>query len=534
MQTDVRTQNDLKLRWEYLDGLKKPILALAEEYSQWTLPYVFPATGSENVELQLSKDSIGAQAVNHLANKVVSVLFPPQRMFFRLHVSEEMKQMAEAALSQAGAPSVEDAKHQVSKAMVAVESALSSAEKKAQDYLDMVQYRPQAVNAAKLLIITGNALEYHPEGRPVQIYNLRDYCVVRDLSGEPIEFMTKESKTFETFHPDIQVQLRALGLGPKHKQEYTDKSEVTIYTQIKLEEDGKFHIYQAGDNIALDTDGAFYTKDELPWIALTWNLVRGEDYGRGLVADYAGAFHAVNVLSGSLLNLAAIMGDIKFLVSPTSLVDVPALNRAAPGTYHAGKEGDVTAIQLNKVSDAQFISAMIERYERQIAQAFLLNSALTRDAERVTAEEIRAQANELETSNGGIYSRLAGTWQVQLANIVLKQTNFEGLNMGIIPQIVTGMDSLSRAGELDNLRMFFADLGMLNAVPEDIRMALDVPALIGVIGTNRQVDYQKFTKTAQQMQAEQDAAIQQQQQLEQQASNRDAQVAASKEAMKGS
>lgn len=532
MQVEVRVHKDLQHRWDELHAKKASMISLCEEYADWTLPHVFPRTNVEQVELQLAKDSIGAQAVNHLSNKVVSVLFPPQQLFFRLHVSTAVKQMIEQGLAAAGAPSMEAVKAELSKAILAVEEQLASTEKQAQEYMDMVAYRPQAVNTAKLLIITGNALMFHPPDKPAQVYTVRDYCVVRDLSGEVIEIMTKECKAFETFHPDIQVQLRSSHNPEKQNHKYADKDNVTIYTRIKLEDDGRFYVYQQGDHVMLDTDGAFYAKDDLPWIPLTWNLVRGEDYGRGLVADFAGAFHALNVLSGSLQNIASIMGDIKFLVNPSSLVDVGELNSSPSGSYHSGRADDVTAIQLQKQHDAQFIATMIERYEKQIAQAFLLHSQLTRQAERVTAEEIRRDADELETSNGGIYSRLASTWQKPTATIILSQIEFTGLEYGIVPQVITGMDSLSRASELDNLRMFLADLGMLNAVPEDVRMIIDMPAFAKVLGTNRGVDYQQFIKSQEQLQAEQQAMQQQQQALADQEAGREAKVAASKEAMR--
>jgi hypothetical protein len=533
--TDYKSDKDdkkvtLKQRWDQLHMKKSKHLEWAREYAQWTLPYMFPSLGSDNTEHQLSKDAIGAQAVNHLANKVVSVLFPAQRMFFRLSISEDMKDRAKKAVEAQGA-SPDQSTQLIADSMSHLETLLASSERKCQDLMDMVAYRPQAVNAAKLLIITGNALEYHPEGQPVQVFNLYDYCVVRDLSGEVIELMTCEKKAFSTFHPDVQVQLRAL--KGKGRTAYKEDDEVTIYTRVELEEDGKFHVYQAGDNCDLDTDGITFAKSKLPWIPLTWNLIRGEDYGRGLVAEYSGAFHAINVLTNSLLNIAAVMGDLKFLVNPQSLIDVPELNRSPAGSYHSGKEGDVTAIQLNKVNDAQFISTMIERYEKQLAQAFLLNSQLTRNAERVTAEEIRAQANELEMSNGGIYSRLAGTWQVQLANILLDHTNFEGTQFGVLPKVITGMDSLSRQGELDSIQYFLGYLGMLTNVPEDTRKAIDMSKFAALVGTNLQVDYEKFIKSAEQLAQEQQAVMDQQKQLEEQQSDRESRVAASKEAMKG-
>jgi hypothetical protein len=506
--SDRKKPEGLKNRWDHLEGLKSSIAGLCVEYAKWTLPYLFPSGApgdSKNIEMQTAMDSIGAQAVNHLSNKVVSTLFPPQSMFFRLHVDAKAKQVLAAAMQAQGGGDGE-----VAQALGALDTQLLAVEQQAQDYLGMVAYRPQAVRAAQLLIITGNAMEFHPEGKPVQVYSLKDYCVVRDLSGEVIEIMTKESKAFETFHPEVQKQIRE---PKKRKSEYDEHTEVVIYTRIVLEDDGKFHVYQSADHVTLDTEGATFPRDKLPWIVLTWNLVRGEDYGRGLVGDYSGAFHAINTLSGALLNIAAIMGDIKFLVKPSSVIDVQEINQSPPGSYHSGNPDDVTTIKLDRMNEAQFIQGMIDRYEKQISNAFLLMS--TRQAERVTAEEIRQDANELEMSNGGIYSRLAFTWQQPLAFIILDQIDFNGLEHGITPKIITGMDSLSRTSELDNIRMWVADMAMLNGIPEDARAVIDIQKFAEVVGTNRQVEYKKFVLTPQQIQAKQEQAMQAQAQMQQ-------------------
>ena len=526
MKVRVQKTKDLKHRWSQMEQKRSPILTLAREYSAWTLPTLIPRDNVQNMEMQIASDAIGAQAVNHLSNKVVSTLFPAQRLFFRLYVTEEMKKMAKMAAMQQ-APDAAEAEGGVAQAMLDMEKELASSEKEVQDYMDMVAYRPVAVMAAKLLIVSGNALMFHPEGKPAQCFSLQDYCVARDIAGEVVELMTKECKAFATFHPDIQARLRA-----DRSNAYEDDSDVEIYTLVRLEDDGRYHMYQQACTVALPTKGAVWTKETLPWIPLVWNLIRGEDYGRGLVGEYAGAFHAVNTLTRALLNTAAMMSDIKWLVNPLSQLNVMELNNSASGSYHPGKEGDVVPIQMDKQADAQFIASSIERYERQIAQAFLLNSVGQRNAERVTAEEIRRDADELETSNGGIYSRLAATWQQPTANVVLDQIGFEGLQFGIKPKIITGMDSLSRAGELDNLRMFMADISMLNSVPEDVRAVIKMPALMRVIGMNRQVEYQQFTKTEGELQAERDAMMAQQERLAQQEGQNAAMAEAGKAAVR--
>jgi hypothetical protein len=504
----VVKQTELKLRYEHLHGKKSGILTECEKYAGWTLPYVFPkdTISSTQTEFIAPADPIGAACVNHLSNKTVTTLFPPQASFFRLLLDEEMKSQIEATLKSNASAPTEDAQAELNALMLEVEAELAKSERKAIDYLDMVAYRPQLIHAAKLLIITGNALEYHPPGKPVQVYTLRDYCTVRDLSGQCIEIMTRETKAFETFHPDVQRQLKDRKVSRSHSKDYADKDEVTIYTQVKLQEDGKWHVYQAADLIALDTSDNVWPTASLPWVPLTWNLVRGEDYGRGLVAEYGGAFHAIEVFTNALMNIAAIMGDIKFLVNPSSNIDVKTLNDSPPGSYHAGRDGDITTAKFDRTVEAQFLVTMIERSEQQISKAFLLLSASRRQGERVTAEEIRGDANELETSNGGIYSRLAATWQVPVAHIALDQTKFQGVQAGIRPKVITGMDSLSRVSELDNLRMFMADLTMLAQVPETFQAAIHPDKFMALIGTNRQVEYKQFVKTPAEMQADRDAA----------------------------
>lgn len=483
----IETVKDLEKRWSELELKKRPVMTRCEQYSAWTLPYVFPRENSNSIELQNSIDSLGARGVNHLSNRIVMTLFPAQTSFFRLRLDQETKIMIKAALAQAGqsgdAGRIES---MFQDQLVKLEGELLSTEKQAGEHLDMVQYRPQAVMAAKSLIITGNALEYHPDTGPVQTLGLRDYCIQRDISGQVIEIMTREKKAYETFRKEVQDLLKQSPQSHNKAKGYKADTDVTVYTQVLLKPDGKFHVYQSADWVLLDTSDIVYTRKELPWVPLVWNLVHGEDYGRGLIEEYSGAFHALTVLNEALLNLAAIMSDIKWLVKPASLVDVDSMNKAPSGSYHAGNPEDVTPIQLNKLQDAQYIGSMIERYERQLYDAFLLSS--TRQAERVTAEEIRRDANELEISNGGIYSRLAATWQAPVAYIVLKQIKFEGLDDGITPQIVTGMDSLSRQAEMDNYKLWLMDLALLENVPEDVRGRLKVSNLAEIMGQARQID----------------------------------------------
>lgn len=499
MQTKVKV-SDLPSRMTELVGKKGNLMRRCEDYAMWTLPYVFPRIYVKESELQGALDSIGARAVNNLSNKLIQTLFGEQ--FFRLMVNSSITdKLADSA--KAGDP---DAGNLLS----IMDTALAKAEKKAIQKLENTGHRTQAIMAAKSLIITGNGLLYYPPTGKVQSYSLRDYAVVRDLSGNVVEILMVDKKSLYTFNKEIKAKLKA----SKNKQYEDDKCDVTIYTQVKLEEDGKFHVYQSADEIDLEAEGSWPLED-LPWIPLTWNLIRGEDYGRGLVEDYAGAFHALYVLAQAEVDLVGIAADIKFLVDPGSTCDVKEINDSDSGTYHSGKKDDITVMQINKLSDMQIIEGMVQRLEQQIGAAFLLQSATTRNAERVTAEEIRENAKELDIANGGIYSRFADEWQYRVAVLLLKGVDIDlgqGRMKTIQPIIITGLDGLSRNGELDNLHGLIGDLVLLKELPDQLLQALDMQKFVAFCAVRRGVDYEKFLKSPQQMQAEAQAQQQQQQQ----------------------
>ena len=520
-QADIET-DDLKHRFEELHLLKTSIMNRFVDYAVWTLPSIFPRIGlTENIEYQQSVNSIGARAVNHLSNKLVLTLFQPSQPFFRIKIaSKQAKALKDAA--DKGDPDAQFL-------MQHLDEVLSEAEQEAMMRLDYNHYRTEATTACKLLIITGNALLYHPDNdkSKVHVYSLRDYCVVRDLSGMPIEIITRDNKAFSTFSDDVKDALRA----GKTKQKYNDESDITIYTRCRLEDDGKWHMQQAANDVLLDSEGT-WTTDELPWITLTWNLLRGENYGRGLVEDYAAVFHALAVLTDALVKSVALCADIKFGVDPSSVANVEDLNNGQPGSYHVLKKDDVFPISTLNQIDMSSVVEMIDKLEKQISTAFLLNSAVQRDAERVTAEEIKYVAQELETAFGGIYSRFAEEWQLKEATLLLKKVNIK-LGNDIHPQIITGLDSLSNAGEMNNMELWLHDLSALATVPEQVLAAIDPMQYAIYCAIRRGVEYKKVLKTPQQMQQEQ--AQQQQMQAQQQQQEAAAQTAqqAGKQAVQG-
>jgi hypothetical protein len=118
------------------------------------------------------------------------------------------------------------------------------------------------------------------------------------------------------------------------------------------------------------------------------------------------------------------------------------------------------------------------------------------------------QANELETSLGGVYSRLAVDFQLPMAFWLVKRTGVDLGGTQITPMVITGLDALSRNGDLDNLKLCLQDLAAVSGMPPQALAVLNLDAIAKAIFAGRGVDYSQYVKTADQQKADMENAQQ--------------------------
>lgn len=466
------------------------LIERCEKYAGWTLPVVFPNDElADTEEMQHDYQSVGAQAVTHLSNKIMMALFQPSRAFFRLNLTAEQRE------SIIQSDSIKEAQ---------IDEALAGAERSAMRELETINARTVLTDTILNLIITGNALVHMPPDGKLKMYSLRDYIIIRNLRGDIVMIILKESKTVKAMGDQLAATAREHG--------YKKDDEVFLYTGIQVTGDKKYVVWQEMENLCYcHRSIGIETEHTLPWIPLTWNLSNNKDYGTGLVENYAGDFHSLSTFAEAILDYGTVITDLKYLVDPAGMTDVREITETPSGGYVHGREEDISVLTPAVAQAADFLSNQFAMTERRIGAAFLMNSAVTRDAERVTAEEIRQQAQELEGSLGGVYSRLAVELQQPLARRLLKRLS--GELKDIEPTIVTGLESLSRNSELDRLRAFFQDLLALSDVPEEVGDRIDYKSLISVLGSGHGVEYDKFLKSEEQYLEDRQRKIDEQAQL---------------------
>jgi hypothetical protein len=459
-----------------------------EQYARYTLPKVCLPEGYDQNSDELSHDdqSVGAQSVNHLANKIMLALFAPSRPFFRLDADAS----TEAEMVQLGVPTEK------------VVEQLAKAEKDAVKALEKLAIRPKLYEAIKHLIIVGNVLLCLEDEAQARIIGLKKYCVRRSMSGELLELLIADKVLFDELDPTVQAALLS-------HAKYQGDHQVVLYKWVRRNAVGDYEMEQWVDAHKLPK--AFSGKwpaGKLPYRVLTWDLSDDAHYGTGLVEDYRADFGGLSTLSKSQIIGAVLSSEFRWLVNPAGLTKPEDFEQSENGAAIPGVKGDVELINNSKTGDLQVVMAMAGEYVTRIGRGFLLGSSQTRNAERVTAEEIRMVANELETALGGAYSRLAADFQLPLAYWLMSIIKLGVDGSGFTPSIVTGLEALSRTGDLEELKLWLGDMAAVSALPPGLQSVLKMKAIASALAAPRRISVDDFMKSDEQITAEQEQARQ--------------------------
>lgn len=468
MNPNITTAND---RFNELDNKRNGILRRCERYSKWTIPKIFTEVNRDQDTKTLSQDyqSLGAQCVNHLANRLMMSLFQPSRAFFRLEVtSQARKRMEREGV---------DVNRQR-----ALQAAFSVAETQASLELDKRSIRSKLYDLLKQLIITGNSLLVFDKDT-LRVLNLRHYVVKRTREGKVHELVIKEK-----MHKS-QLDAAVLPLVTGNPNFKPDQDGCTNHF-IWLKWNGtKFTSDVWVDDVKLPAQfSSSYSEKKMPYHAVTWDLASGDDYGTGLVEDFEGDFQALSMLSRATVHAAILASEFRWLVNPTGNTSVEDFQESANGAALPGNEGDVHLVQSGVEGNLQTNVTIQKMYIERIGAGFMLQSAVTRDAERVTAEEIRRNAEELEGGLGGAYSRIAVDVQLPVAYWSMEIIDKSIVGTDVEPVIITGLAALSRMGDRDRLLLFGSNLSQLLSLPPQILDRLKLSAWIADLASAEGLD----------------------------------------------
>lgn len=486
-------------RYAQLESSRHTFLERGRDAAELTIPTLLPPQGhSGSTVYKQPYQSVGARGVNNLASKLLMTLLPPNAPFFRLTIDDfDIEELAGR----------KDARG-------AVEEALARLERTAQQDIEALAVRVPIHEALKQLIVTGNSLVYLPKEGGMKVYRLDRYVVKRDAMGNVLEIITKESVSPMMLPKQAQDMLAKNDLG-YDKYDQSEAKNCDLFTYVCRKGD-KFEIFQEVKGMEIPKTRGSFPKDRLPFIPLRFTRIDGEDYGRGYVEEYIGDLRSLEALTRAIVDGAAASAKVLFLVRPNGTTKQRVLAQAPNGGIVSGDANDVSTLQVQKQGDFRVAQETSMEISKRLSFAFLLNNSVQRKAERVTAEEVRFMAQELETALGGVYSILSMEFQRPFVNLLLARLEQQGKmpkmpKDTVKPQIVTGLEALGRGQDLSKLSQLLQYLQPLGQ--EVISQELNVPDYIDRLAASLGIDTGGLIKSPEQRAAEQQASEQSRQQM---------------------
>lgn len=435
--------------YEKLSTDRQEFLDRARENARFTIPSLMPPEGhAPGAPLYRPNQAIGAHGVNTLTSKLVNTVLPPNAPVFRYLLTDQV---------------VEDLA-QDKTARSKLEKKLNEIERSVQDEIEGIGIRAAITQGIKQLIVSGNTLFYLPKKGNLRVYRLDQYVVQRDFSGNILRIIIKETVAIETLPEEVQQTLKVE--SPEFAEDKTSGSvndkEVDVYTVFYRDND-RIRTYQSVKGIKLPKSTGSWLLTKTPIMALRWSYHHGEDYGRGYVDEYIGDISAVENVSRSIREGIAAAVKINPMVNPAGLTRAEDIAKAKNLEVLSGRAEDVTMLQFNKQADLALADQYLQSIIVRLRHAFMMAQSVQRDAERVTAEEIRVMVSDIENVLGGVYALLAQELQYPLINRIIDRMVVEKKIPDVSKikgddgkpaapiKIVTGVEALGRGNDYNKL-----------------------------------------------------------------------------------
>jgi hypothetical protein len=494
-------------RYARLSSSRTTYLRTARECARLSVPYLMPPAGHySGSKLPTPWQSIGAKGVNVMASKLMLSLFPVNTTFFKLQINDGKLSMD---------PNIDK------KARSEIDLTLSKIERIVMQSISESQDRVILHQAMKHLVVSGNVLLMMGK-KHIKLYPLERYVVNRDGDGQPTEIVTVEAIDRQFLPEEFQKSSGTLGLkADNHPGDDSagsaipdlkidlNTNDVAVYTWAKLK-DGQWYWHQEAEGQIIPGTESKAPKTATAWLPLRFNIVDGEDYGRGRIEEYLGDLKSLEALMQALVEGSAAAAKVVFTVSPSATTKPSALAEAGNGAIIQGRPDDIGVVQVGKTADFKTAFEMVNTLTQRLSEAFLVFTA--RSSERTTAEEIRSTQQELNEQLGGIYGNLTTElltpYLARKLMVLQRSKELPPLPKGIVfPTVIAGLEGIGRGQDRESLMLFIQTLAQ-GMGPQIIQSYINPDEAIKRLAASFGIESLGLVKSPEDRQAEADQAQQ--------------------------
>lgn len=482
-----------KLRDEFEKLRSDLVERKSKQYAGWINPALYPDSGYETAKWEsntgtVDRDfqSFGSQLISYAASKLMQELFPIGKSFFKLELSDDMYQKAAQILGLRDPSKVD-----------------GDLVKFSNEVCELIHIQGNYARISwgiQVLLTTGNILFFYRNDGKFVAYTTRNYAIKRDGAGNPLRLILRERAALRMLPKVVQA-------GYPGKSSDEDEM-VDYYTGVRWGAPGEnVQVWQeAGE---WSSEIIEYHPALCPFLPLVANLIPGESYGRGRVEDNAGDFAKYSELSKALALYEAQMCRVVNGVKPGAVVDIDELENAETGDYVQADPDSVQAMEMGDGLKVQRLQAVLAELEARLNQAFG-RSINTRDAERVTAQEIIQNAQEADIAHAGLYSLLSHTLHYPMALLLLQALHPDAISLittgKLDVRVMTGVSALGQSAEVQAMLRAAQSAGLINQVFAGMSQKFSPERIADICLLSEGVDPTKIERTEEELQALQQAS----------------------------
>ena len=419
-------------RFKTLNELRIKKLERVRYFSSLTIPSLMPPEQwTEQDDLPQPYSSTSARGVTSMASRMLSALLPLNDMpFFKFELNSGEEPEPE------------------------IHSYLDALSYQVFNKLSSANMREIIYQTLQHLIVIGDVLLIMDDDYNFRLIRLDRYVCRRDVHGSLEELIYIEYQSIPDDEEDLVSQTS--GLSMLEKRGYKK-----IYIRATITKEGFWLIEKQDEEGAKIEEGEYKT---LPYIALRWSGIPGENYGRSHVEDLIGDIKALEAFTEGLIHGVVAASLFWMACDPAGMTELDDITSKPTGSWVSARAGEVFTISPADTMNPQIQStqAGVGILREEISKAFLMGSSSIPTGDRVTATAIRMVGQELEHVLGGAFSAIAR----DLMKPIVERTLFLMISEGHIDErlqdmfdeeglldveIVTGLQALSRDTDLQKL-----------------------------------------------------------------------------------
>tara|TARA_R100000808_G_scaffold15607_2_gene35916 strand:+ start:5640 stop:7256 length:1617 start_codon:yes stop_codon:yes gene_type:complete len=501
--------------WSKLDSDRQGTLEQARLAALLTKPYVLPPKDQKaNETLPPNFQSRGARGINNVGSRLTLALYPNGLPFMAFTLDPEVVN------SQTIDPQIVQMAQQemflyARKLMASLEQ--QSMRLEMEDHRRQLSFRAHKARTIDQILITGDTLEYMQPNYQMQLYRRDMYVTARDGAGNILFHVIREKIDAASLEPAMFART---GLDQDHRRN-PDPTEriVDRYCWVNWDYASRKWLvrHEVNDKIILESEEAV-----TPYFSTTFELVEGEDYGRGFVESMVmGDLRSLDEMEMRRLDLLALATNWKIVKDRASMVADDSL-LSATGSIITGARvdggvvQDIATLSHGDPRDFALLTAGIQDKRADTGKSMLVESEAVRNAERVTTFEIQRNVTEINSILGGLYIPIADEQHMKMTARLSWQYNRDH---GIaLPQDLTGRPSvqmksltgLSALNDAANAEKLLSGLAILQQLGEPALGMIDMNVMTRLLLREVGIHEPGLIKTDEQLAAEQRAQFVQQ------------------------